>query len=939
MSRSIARILSFIILLAAGLYGATYGGTQLRAQARETWLNQAGQETERITDTSLFWLSLCHVQLRGVATLFYSSERVTEDELLDALDVIEAAEAAIPLTSLAFVSGGEDLVVSLSTDLDGLLAPAENLAAHPAMHQAASRALDAPENVVMGPIFDYAGHKLTLLALAAPNAGVTGVLVTTVDLGDFFSGLHALNVPAGLQLRLFETHMREDGSVVKKTILGGEISPEIAVQTLSILADSGQAHWEFYWDILPHYQGGPDTQLAEVVQLGGTALIALAFALVAFLSIENRKINQRVSERTRQLDESQKFLRGIIDNSTALIYAKDLEGRYFLVNNRWADILDLGLSKEEIIGKTDRELFPAEIAAELQQNDRSVLQSKDPTSKEEVVMVKGQPHTFISIKFPILDAQGSAYAICGISTDITQIKGAEEELRQAKENAEDAARTAEAANRSKSAFLANMSHEIRTPMNAILGFTEILSGLIADAQQKNYLNAIQTSGKSLLTLINDILDLSKVEAGKMELDYHPTDAYGLFYDMESLFSQKIEDKGLDFHLAIAQEVPRGLILDEVRVRQILINLIGNAVKFTEEGYVELAVSSISTDEESDRVDLHLGVADSGVGIPADQLEQVFGAFEQREGQSINQYGGTGLGLAITRRLVEMMDGAISVESVENQGSVFSVVLRAVERAPEGTLVGEDAATLEVGSVRFSPAKVLIADDVEVNRDLVKGYLAGYGLHLLEAENGQVAIEVCQRETPDLVLMDIKMPVLDGFTATKRLKNHPTTRQIPVVVLTASTVRETEEELMAVCDGFLRKPLSQVVLVAELTRFLAHEVTESEEVLVEDSPGVEDVEQVLDAGVLARLPELAGRLEGHRELWEELQQTLTINDIESFAVQMQAWGDEYGYPPLAEWGETLANQTTIFDLEGMSRTLESYPKLIEEIRTTLTADSP
>ena len=632
----------------------------------------------------------------------------------------------------------------------------------------------------------------------------------------------------------------------------------------------------------------------------------------------------------RALEQSEEFLNSVINNSTALIYSKDLEGRYFLVNDRWTETLGLGMAKEEVIGKTDYDLFLPEIADVLRRNDRAVIDSQTAISEEEAVEVEGRLHTFISVKFPVLGSDDEPVATCGISTDITAIKEAEQELLEAKEVAELAARTAEAANRSKSTFLANMSHEIRTPMNAILGFTEILQRLVADVQQKSYLNSIQTSGKSLLTLINDILDLSKVEAGKLELEYRPTDSRALFQEMGTIFSQRVSEKNLDFQIDISPDLPPALVLDETRLRQVLINLIGNAVKFTDRGTVKLAASGVQ--RTSHRADLSFSVEDTGVGIPPDQQGKIFGAFEQREGQSVNEYGGTGLGLAITRRLVEMMGGEISVASQVGKGSVFHVLLRDVGIAAEDTLTGEDAATLDLDALTFAPATILVADDVAVNRDLVRGYLDGYGLTLVEAANGQEAIELVHQTPPDLILMDIKMPVLDGYTAARRLKADPTYREIPIVAFTASAMRETEEELGLVCDGFLKKPLSQVEMVAELTRFLQHSLKGGDTASIEATAPGGSPQVILEEIALERLPELIEQLEAHSAAWQAVSDTLTINEVEEFAVGMQELGEEFGDKSLSAWSAQLQNQVITFDMAAMEQTLAGFPAHIQGLKS-------
>ena len=515
-----------------------------------------------------------------------------------------------------------------------------------------------------------------------------------------------------------------------------------------------------------------------------------------------------------------------------------------------------------------------------------------------------------------------------INTMTERRQQAEAELLAAKE-------AADAANKAKSAFLANMSHEIRTPMNAVLGFTEILAGVITDAQQKQYLRSIQTSGKSLLTLINDILDLSKVEAGKLELEYTAVDPQGVFREMEQVFSQKMAEKDLDFSVEFGSELPQALILDEVRVRQVLINLIGNAVKFTNQGHVKLSVRNLHPEENRSKLDLLIEVEDTGKGIPQDQQERVFGAFEQQREQSISEYGGTGLGLAISKRLVGLMGGEIQVISEEGRGSTFQVTLRGVPVAAVSELEAQAAPAIDVNAVTFEPATILVTDDIEVNRNLVRGYLEQYGLNLLEAENGKEAVEVTKRYHPDVVLMDMKMPVMNGYEATQMIKGDPEIRDIPVVALTASAMEQAVEEIKALCDGYLRKPVSKADLVGELARLLPHSLAETgsqgPSPSREEEPKAWSLE-ALDAEARARLPELVEILESRQETCETLRNTMSINDIEDFANLNRETGTEYRYPPLLFWGERLGGQAEMFDLEGLSATLASYPDLIQNIKS-------
>jgi len=394
------------------------------------------------------------------------------------------------------------------------------------------------------------------------------------------------------------------------------------------------------------------------------------------------------------------------------------------------------------------------------------------------------------------------------------------ELRDAKE-------VAEAASQAKSDFLANMSHEIRTPMNAILGFAEILSETEADQQRKIYFNAIQSNGQALMSLINDILDLSKIEAGKMKLEYKAVSLETLFNDVKTLFMGKAKEKGIELSVEILPGLPGALLLDSARLRQILINLVGNALKFTTKGYIRLFIECLAPDTGSDgfrhsAVDLRFSVEDSGMGIPPDQRDLVFDTFTQLTGQKFSEHGGTGLGLAITRRLVEMMNGSLSVQSEVGKGSIFTVDLENIE-VPSDLDSQEDEKInlLDLNLIRFEKATVLIVDDIDYNRELLKGFLQGYDLSLIEAENGREAIEKSEAHPPDLILMDMKMPVMDGYRAVEILKQHPELSHIPIVAITASAMKADEKLIKRMCQGYLSKPVRRKDFISMLMNCLPH----------------------------------------------------------------------------------------------------------------------
>jgi len=386
------------------------------------------------------------------------------------------------------------------------------------------------------------------------------------------------------------------------------------------------------------------------------------------------------------------------------------------------------------------------------------------------------------------------------------------------ESAQEAQQQADAANRAKSEFLANMSHEIRTPMNAVLGFTDLLRSMITDKTAQDYLEAVASSGRTLLELINDILDLSKIEANRMDIHLSPVDVVSLLNDVHQLFSHKAMNKGLQFNTVIEPSLCVPLMLDEVRMRQVLFNVVGNALKFTEVGRVEVQVtqkaSGHSEDMSSPSVTLEITVTDTGVGIADHEIDAVFQAFTQSSSENNRRFEGTGLGLAITQRLVHLMGGTITVTSTLGTGSTFTLCFPGVKLAdPMGNFNPYPEPTLSLNSL--PPLEIMVVDDVASNRDLLAGYFRNTHHHLRFAIDGEEALQQVQRSWPDLMLLDLRMPKVDGRQVAQILKGDPKTKGLPIVIVTASSQQEDEAELRALCDGFLRKPISAKQLAEEL----------------------------------------------------------------------------------------------------------------------------
>ncbi len=531
---------------------------------------------------------------------------------------------------------------------------------------------------------------------------------------------------------------------------------------------------------------------------------------------------------------------------------------------------------------------------------------------------------------------------CVVSfSDITARKLAEETLQnlnetletkvaERTEELETAKEAADSANRAKSEFLANMSHEIRTPMNSILGFTELLHEQVQGEKQRSYLSAVSSSGKTLMRLINDILDLSKIEAGRMDIAYEPVDITQAIREVGTMFSAKLQEKGLQLLVESDVTTPVGMMLDEIRLRQILFNLVGNAVKFTDKGFIKIILKTAPTDSPR-HVRLTLAVEDTGIGIPEAQQQAVFEAFRQQEGQSARKYGGTGLGLTITKRLVEMMNGEIGVESALGKGSRFTAVFRSVETVELGKLLAaEDAEAWS--SIHFENPRVLVVDDVQLNRELVEGLLAHSHVQILEAINGKAAVEAASKHVPEVILMDLLMPEMDGYEATRLIKANPATKHIPIIALTASAMKEEMGTIATLCDGYLRKPITKQELVSEMMKFLPHHRTDTGGVgiALADAP-TKTSDIALSPESRVKLPALLELLKGDiSEQCNTLRRTFNNKQAKQFAEQLKQLGTDNGVGLLADYGARLEGFVQSFDMEKIPAHLEKFSDIVGRI---------
>ncbi len=547
-----------------------------------------------------------------------------------------------------------------------------------------------------------------------------------------------------------------------------------------------------------------------------------------------RDVTDRVEAREALQEVARKnsLVRSLINGTEDMIFFKDGEGKYQGCNYKYAEFL--GRTEEEIVGRTDEDLVGSERAAAYRKTDIEALTSWDPIKFDEwVVDREGRRRLWETVKTVFRHVESDHLGLLGVVRDVTERKEAEERMRELAERAERATRM-------KSAFLANMSHEIRTPMNGVLGMTEILLDTELTEEQLQYLKIIRSSGESLLGVLNDILDISKIEAGHLELEEVSFDLSEQVLGAVALFSHAAVEKGSELMVDLRPEVPRGVIGDPVRLRQVLSNLVGNAVKFTPEG--EILVSVSRTEDGNGDAALRFSVKDTGVGIPKDKQDAIFQEFTQADSSTTREYGGTGLGLTISRHLVSLMGGELQLGSEEGEGSEFFFTLQ-LPVDPDFAPRAEPGARVDLSGI-----KALIVDDLETNRRIFRDFLESAGARVQVVEGAVEALNLLRTVHPqepfDFAVLDLLMPGRDGFQLAEDIRLDPGLRDLPLMILTSSN-RPGDRKLAARLhvNGFLQKPVSRPELLKGVNLILRER---KERAAPETSPGRMEADRAASA---------------------------------------------------------------------------------------------
>ncbi len=571
----------------------------------------------------------------------------------------------------------------------------------------------------------------------------------------------------------------------------------------------------------------PATLLQTVVQ-PEALLVLLAAALITValmlwqLKVRKHEYAEFVRRSAKRDALHERRYRELLDNSSDIVYTHDLEGRVITWSR--AGELTTGYTQRDLFGKPLADLVPPSRRESAGRWVAETLAGKAAPVYELLILARdGRPVT-LEVTTRTITQEGRLVGILGFARDITARK-------QTEEAAQRAAEAAEAASRAKSEFLANMSHEIRTPLNGILGMTELTLETHLTAEQREYLELVKLSADSLLIIINDILDFSKIEAGKLELDAEIFDIRRLLATTLKPLELRAREKGVALTWVVDSRVPDRLEGDSVRLRQVMTNLAGNAVKFTEQGSVSVGAELISSDSRTAL--LRLSVRDTGIGIPRNKQEIIFYAFAQADGSTTRKYGGTGLGLAVTRKIVEMMGGETSLESEPGRGSTFCVTLPfaipAAAPASRSEIAAGSRASAEVasaGAVSAGATRVLLAEDNPTNQKLVLYLLQRLGYHDIEVVNdGKQALAAVEKSGLDqfsLALMDLQMPEMNGFEATAAIREmeRESKHHLPIIALTAHAMKgDMERCLQAGMDGYISKPIRREEFLETIGRFL------------------------------------------------------------------------------------------------------------------------
>ncbi len=603
----------------------------------------------------------------------------------------------------------------------------------------------------------------------------------------------------------------------------------------------------------------------------------------------------------------------IIRNSSEMMSLVDKDFRYLVVNDSYVQAHNL--KKHEIEGKTTEELWGKEIFEEKIKDKFLEVFSGKQIRFQDWFSYKNLGNKFMDVTYqPVLGSRGKVEAITVNTLDITDLKNTQVELEKAKNEAEKA-------NKAKSEFLANMSHEIRTPLNSVIGFTELLETQIEDINHQKHLRSIKAGGRALLTIINDILDLSKIEAGKMELSYEPINFHTLVDEISQIFSIQFDEKKLTFETELSPSLPDYAFLDEIRLRQILFNLVGNAIKFTEKGGIKLTIKELN--KRNDKSTIQITVRDSGIGIPKDQQENIFKAFKQQAGQNTRRYGGTGLGLTISKKLVEAMNGQISLQSVESQYTEFTIVFKEVDTSNQLKQEKELLKNLEF-EIRYDKSNIIVIDKDKNNCRLIKENFLNSNLNIISISDGDKNLIGPVNQKPRLILLDVNIKDNEGYEILQWIKEQKKFKNIPVVAMSTGVIKPLDYGF----NDYLSKPIKRTELISTISKYIPHRkirISKEKKQHFEPSAEIENIKTHPNYELIKN--QLINKFLTE---WKKVTRDSLSDDIEKFAKELELFSLEYNLKPVHEYANSLLEHLSSFDLTEITVGLNSFPKIIQNL---------
>ncbi|MBS1773263.1 MAG: response regulator [Bacteroidetes bacterium] len=516
------------------------------------------------------------------------------------------------------------------------------------------------------------------------------------------------------------------------------------------------------------------------------------------------ELDLKLLEEARR--KQQKLLQAVVDNNPNIIYVKNLKGEYLLTNKKLNQFSGLADTRNLL---TEQEVFKTQYhkLSEYRLQDKKVMETGEMVAFEDEVIMNGESAFYYIMKFPIFDDAGNVDAICGVSIDITELKKTQIAMHEAREEALQAKEAQET-------FLANMSHEIRTPMNGVMGMSNLLLETRMTDAQKEYVQSIKESAENLLNIINDLLDFSKIKSGKFHIDADDFNIADTIRKAIYPLQVKAQEKNLVLNCYIDTNVPEIVTGDSLRLQQMIINLAGNAVKFTQHGSITVKLYPI---EQSDNhIILGIDVSDTGIGIPADKLDKVFELYTQSDKDTSRVYGGTGLGLAIVKQLAELQNGNITVTSEPGKGSTFTI--RIPYKTRQQTTHQQNAVKGSIASGLLNGLHILVAEDNLINQKVVVYTLKNQGADVTVANNGKEAVHALSENNYHLILMDLQMPEMDGYQATRHIRSEMNSA-IPIIAMTADAMKgESDKCIAAGMQDYISKPFEPKELFNKILHY-------------------------------------------------------------------------------------------------------------------------